>query len=332
MAVHDELRILKLAGTVAAHLSVLLAAAPASFSTPTAAGQTPATASPSQSAARAPSPASPATRIAPPTQPTAPLPHPAGVPEGQWGLVRAERVHGYWRVFLQNERLLVRIDKSDDKAGKYKITAFCALLGGKPVMISDSIDSRHSPGPAPAFFVLTDARVLEDGPRRKTVQLDFGNGKRVQNVSIFPNSPVLEIEYLQLNPNKHTVDLRIVGGSTVIYGAQQWQQQRGWPDLYPNIKAPYLEKVAGSYYRHEWGPGPLNYHGHLIAGRYDKATGVGLGLVVPFDQLAWFKLVRDDGLERMAKSAPYKAYYFAVTGGDEEIVSVGKQIAEGKLP
>lgn len=252
--------------------------------------------------------------------------------ERDWGRVAVGQTDGRWEATLQNSELSMRYGRVVENNGtKDRIVDLSILIDGRPRLIGSGIDTRHSNG-RQEFFLLTDARVVEDGAARKTVQLVFGHGARRQNVSIYPRSRVFTIEYLTLQPSRHSCDLRLVGDTFYAHGAEEWQALRGWPMRYPKIND---KETTGddAYYRRVWGPpGPLACNGRLIVGRFERASGFGFGSVVRFDDLDWFKFTRSHGLERMMRAAPYTVHHFVVSGGAEEIAAVGRQIAEGRIP
>ena len=79
-------------------------------------------------------------------------------------------------------------------------------------------------------------------------------------------------------------------------------------------------------------PKELTYKDHLILGAHNKATGLGFGRVTPAQDTNYVKLL-ETGYEVFANwrqpHRPFTAYLFAVTGGAEELMSVGKTIAAG---
>ncbi|OHE88509.1 MAG: hypothetical protein A3G75_09580 [Verrucomicrobia bacterium RIFCSPLOWO2_12_FULL_64_8] len=248
--------------------------------------------------------------------------------DGPWGRVGVSQADGGFVAELENGRILVRYGRDGDRD---KIVEFRCKATGRNL---GEFDSRHNPT-NPTFFTLKDARVVLDGPGKKTVRLDFGS--RVQDVSICKDCPVLEIDYHTLNDYGHANDRGGETGEIVVYGAEEWLRARQrMPDFPPASPAidrrelyPMYEK---SYYRAEWGDaGPLSYKGWMIMGVCHQDGG-GYGLLLPADKIKWLKLMtqrRPWGFERAMKS-PYKACYFRVTqGGTERIMSMGKEIIDG---
>jgi hypothetical protein len=190
---------------------------------------------------------------------------------------------------------------------------------------------------------LTKAEVVYDGKERKTGHLEWNRGTVVQEISIFPDSPVLKIDYLVYGVN--VVDIGKPGGKPkgtyVFHGADQWYKTRKTitdtafrnhpnehhrlvDDLYPNYPNPVFLR--------EWGGQDLNYHGWFIMGVYDDSTGAGFGRVMPFKHIDIIKLLWQKGFELFPHFGnphqSFSGYLFTVTGGKQEILRRGRQIAD----
>lgn len=76
----------------------------------------------------------------------------------------------------------------------------------------------------------------------------------------------------------------------------------------------------------------MDYKGWYVLGVYDPENGRGFGRVVPADVMTYIKLLWGRGLEFFphwrGEWQPYTAYLFAVAGGREEILTLGKSIAD----
>jgi len=205
---------------------------------------------------------------------------------------------------------------------------------------------------------LTDASIVRDTPEEKTVRLAWNasgkfKGPAVSKISIYPNSTILKIDYLR-SAFAHICDIGTPGGrrhgaEKVIYGEKEWQEvrkkidaprlrnspspdERLTDDLYPKFPNPLID--VG------WGPTPMDYKGWYIMGVCDPQTKRGYGRVVPARTMRCIKLlsggrIPGEGFEffpwwkmQNRSRRPYTAYLFAVTGGREEILAKGKQIAD----
>lgn len=226
---------------------------------------------------------------------------------------------------LENSRLLVRYGSylSKDVGAKDAIVDLIIKPGTQN--LAGRIDSRSANGSKGKSNRLTCVEVLRDTQDRKTVRLDYGDGTAVQDVTIYPDAPWIEITY-----HHHDVNIFDTAGPKLeyaVFGAAEWAASRQWPQPYPA----YPE----GFYRKEWdAPGPLAYNGHFILGAYDPATGRGYGRVMPSDDVDVIKLLFSRGFEMFPHYQPrrpqrsFTGYLFVVTGGAEEILSLGKKLAE----
>ena len=193
------------------------------------------------------------------------------------------------------------------------------------------------------------AEVIYAGPDRMTVRLEspaktepaaFHGSRAVEEVTIYPDSLILRMDYIEYGVN--VVDWGSPGGTTagtcVIYGAEKWI--RGHV-LYPDQYYSVLPEEKGD----PEDAGSLNYHGSVIAGVYNPANGRGLGRVMPvadtsvmkhmgeYRGIEWFPHVEwRPPYASKGHRRPFTGYLYLVAGGAEEILSVGKQIADGELP
>ncbi|GAN31510.1 LamG-like jellyroll fold domain-containing protein [Candidatus Brocadia sinica] len=183
---------------------------------------------------------------------------------------------------------------------------------------------------------LTTAVVVQDDANVKTVRLEWDNGAKVSEVSIYPDSHYIKTKYLKYGTNIVDQGSPGGGGSSSgvyeIYGASEWK--RGYV-IYPNI---YFDRYPGDVgYQNITEidqPGPLDYHGWFIMGVYNEANGRGFGRVAPVSQIDIIKLLWNKGFELFPTfnrtHSPYTAYLFVVTGGGaNEILSRGKNLADG---
>ena len=196
---------------------------------------------------------------------------------------------------------------------------------------------------------IAKAEVTYAGPDRMTVRLEspakteptaFHGPRVVEEVTVYPDSLILRMDYIEYGVN--VVDWVSPGGTTagtcVIYGAEKWI--RGHV-LYPDQYYSVLPEEKGD----PEDAGSLNYHGSIIAGVYNPANGRGLGRVMPvadtsvmkhmgeYRGIEWFPHVEwRPPYASKGHRRPFTGYLYLVAGGAEEILSVGKQIADGELP
>ncbi|KXK30711.1 MAG: hypothetical protein UZ01_01223 [Candidatus Brocadia sinica] len=183
---------------------------------------------------------------------------------------------------------------------------------------------------------LTTAVVVQDDANVKTVRLEWDNGAKVSEVSIYPDSHYIKTKYLKYGINIVDQGSPGGGGSSSgvyeIYGASEWK--RGYV-IYPNI---YFDRYPGDVgYQNITEidqPGPLDYHGWFIMGVYNEANGRGFGRVAPVSQIDIIKLLWKTGFELFPTfsrpHSPYTGYLFVVTGGGaNEILSRGRNLADG---
>jgi hypothetical protein len=197
--------------------------------------------------------------------------------------------------------------------------------------------------------LLLNGAVVYDGSDKKTVRLgwsDFDAGPPTNyithEVTIYPNSSFLQIDYLDAQWQTNIVDLARPGGTSggthIAYGAAGWI--RGYTAYNPD---PQL----GSYYN-RYPPdglndpvdgGSLNYNNHFIVGVYNPANGVGYGRVASIPDTHIVKLLLGDderrGLEQfpypfyVANTPPFRQYLYAFTDGESEMLYDGQQLADG---
>jgi hypothetical protein len=226
---------------------------------------------------------------------------------------------------LENSRLRVRYGQyqTPDVGPKDAIVELVAKPGTEN--LAGRIDSRSANSSKLKANRLTNVELLHDGEDRKTLRLDYGDGSAVQDVTIYPDEPWIEITY-----RHHDVNIFDTAGPKLqyeVYGAAEWAAARNRQEIYPA----YPE----SFYRKEWGaPGPLEYRGYFILGAYDPATGRGYGRVMPSADVDVVKLLFSRGFEMFPHYQPrrpqrdFTGYLFVVTSGPQEIQARGKALAE----
>ena len=194
---------------------------------------------------------------------------------------------------------------------------------------------------------LYDAYITNNGVDKKTVRLiwfdKYNNPdkKITHEVTIFANSKYLKIDYINIHYGVNVVDLGQPGGTAsgthVAYGHSGWDR-----DYITHQESEF----HGSYYN-RYPPdgvndpadgGSLNYNGHFILGVYNPANGRGFARVMPVADTSIVKLLLEPTTRRGLEMFPYPffqshdpftGYLYVVTGGESEILSVGKQLAGG---
>ncbi|MGH7996229.1 MAG: hypothetical protein ACREFX_07750 [Opitutaceae bacterium] len=178
--------------------------------------------------------------------------------------------------------------------------------------------------------ILKQAVVVHDGAKRKTIRLVWQSldekPSPEEEVSIFPEGAFIEVRYLRWDVN--IVNLTTGGACFAVHGADRWV--RGYvpyPQHYYNRAEHNIDNITVP---DAADGGPLNYHGSFILGVYDKPIGTGWALVMPVSAVSIIKLL-DHGFEIFPwfkqPHREFTACFFAVTGGQKEIESVGRQLA-----
>lgn len=190
---------------------------------------------------------------------------------------------------------------------------------------------------------LRNAEILYDGPDRKTLRLEW-NGKPgigqykelVSEISIFPNSRFIKIDYEKVAWGYVIVDLGLPGGTysgaNVAYGAESWR--RGYV-AYPES---YYSRLPQETYDDPADGGSLNYNDHFIVGVYAPNSEIGLGRVFPIAETRSIKFLLGEGSRRGFEVFPpdfntdpdasYTSYLYPVIEGPDEIIEQGKRLVD----
>jgi hypothetical protein len=264
-----------------------------------------------------------------------------------WGVVKAtlgDGPEGDGTILLENRALRVRYaaKRFHDGNKDHVITEFLVKKTGGQLAVGDQLDGIWMNADE-GRGRMTSARVTFDGPDRKTLRVEWDGGKVVQEFTIWPNQPIVGINYIKYGVN--IVDMVNSVDALEVYGAKAWQEARAkvtdetllnipnphhrlTRDLYPRYPFPLL---AGKDWE-KLEPRELTYHGHLILGAYKQETGLGFGRVFPVQDADYVKLL-NMGFEVFANwQQPHReftGYLYAVTGGPNELMAVGKTIAAG---
>lgn len=176
------------------------------------------------------------------------------------------------------------------------------------------------------------------------MQLDFG--WRSQNVSIFRDSAIVELDYHTPDNNGHSLD-RGVGrpGRFVAHGAEEWLVSRKTmvqkdfaAAVVPGPNPPEMNRedlyplYPQVWYNRIWNlsPEPLSYKGWVVLGMLQGKGGYGL--LFPAMQTRWIKLMREHGGVERAVQGAHKAYIYVLPNGDSDaIVRRGREIVDSTL-
>ena len=216
---------------------------------------------------------------------------------------------------------------------------------------------------------MTSAQLIYDGPDRKTVHMTWESGAE-QEVSIFPAASYLQIDYISWDflitdwPDWRNDDNAWQEQMIEVHGADLWHRTidpadqpthpDGWPwdpndpSHFPNDPNAMREWGLGYseiyYDRLPWDAskqgeldpfdgGPLNYNGHFIIGAHKLASGEGYGRTLPVSRTSAVVLWSYRGLEFTPDGGGrFTSYLYPVTGGKQEILSLGKQLIDGVEP
>ena len=194
---------------------------------------------------------------------------------------------------------------------------------------------------------LFSASIVYSGTDRKTVRLiwvdEFNDPtkKITQEVTIFGNSRYLKINYSDVQYGINVVDLGTPGGTTagthVAYGHSGWN--RGYITFQdPSYFGSYYNRYPPDGVNDPTDGGSLNYNGNFIVGVYNSSNGRGFARVMPVADISIIKLLLYPSTRRglelfphpfLQTHLPFTGYLYVVTGGESEILSVGKQLADG---
>jgi len=273
---------------------------------------------------------------------------------GNWGNVSVGKdSEDRWEATLENTRISVRYGFRMKEYAEGMITDFIIKDFPDENVAGNTMDAAAHRGE------LINAVVVKDSPEVKTVRLEWDptptkkfKGPAVSEVSIFPESPYIKIDYLSYC-FPHVCDIgspggirgkvtdASTGGTYVIYGAEEWQKARAkitdpelrnhpnehhrvTDDLYPLYPKPLIDRG--------WGETPMSYKGWYIMGVYNEKNGRGYGRILPVAAVPYIKLLWNKGFELFpfwrTKPEPHTEYLFVVEKGPDEIISFGKSLVD----
>ena len=244
-----------------------------------------------------------------------------------WGSVRVSKdKQGGWNVYFDNSEIFVHYGTGNNSEGYIKdfnVKAKNANLHGN---IIDAAAHRSR---------ITNARIINNSSIKKTVRVTWiGNElfpyPAVSDISIFPDSKYLRIDYIEC-AFAHIAEWGYgEWGTYKIYGYDIAD-----PPLYE--KCFYWENsnygCEGEYVNWkgiEGDPSSLLYKGWFILGVYDS-KGVGYGRVLKGEDIHTIKLLSKTGFEIFIKNLPTTSYLFTVTQGADEVISIGKMLVDNHV-
>jgi hypothetical protein len=268
--------------------------------------------------------------------------------ESPWGVVRATLGDGPERdgtILLENQSIRIRYNAKRFADGNkdHVITDFLVKKSGGQLAIGDQLDGIWMNADE-GRGQITSASVAFDSAERKTLHVEWDNGKVIQEFTLWPERPVVRIDYLKCGIN--IVDMVSSVDSFEVYGAKAWQVTRAkvtntallnhpnphhrlTKELYPKYPFPL---VAGK----DWEKleiADLTYHHHFILGAYNRETGLGFGRVYPAQDANYIKLL-NTGFEVFPNwqqsQRRFSSYLYAVTDGSEELLSAGMAVADSE--
>jgi S-layer homology domain len=252
-------------------------------------------------------------------------------------------------VILENSQIYVKYEAYTHLNDEFAIKEFKIKSAGNENQVG--VGSYNYFDADSGRWGLKSASIIYNGADKKTVRLIWYGERNdpikdiTHEVTIFGDSKYLKIDYINVKYGINVVDLGLPGGTSagthVAYG------HSGWDRDYITFQesGPFF----GSYYN-RYPPdgvndpvdgGSLNYNGNFIVGVYNSSNGRGFGRVMPVADTSIFKLLLTPttrrGLEMfphpfLKSHNPFTGYLYVVTGGESEMLSMGKQLAGGGTP
>mgnify|MGYP001167360091 CR=1 FL=1 len=203
---------------------------------------------------------------------------------------------------------------------------------------------------------LKNARLVSEDADSKTVRLEY-SGKpdeiiAVSELTIYRDSPVIRIDYLQYPSWTNTVDIGAPGGldsdskdwksraCTRVHGQKEYKEKYG-RDLVFHEESYWNTFDEPQKDTDPVDGGPLNYNGHLIMAVADLESGIGFGRVMPVKTpgkggISILKLLWNQGFECFAATGDddrpsYTGYIYVFATGLDEAMKIGRHIADGDM-
>lgn len=270
-----------------------------------------------------------------------------------WGSITIKPVDDSYEVTLENSQFRAVYKKSPNPWAHrhptclveyyYKKIDKELIENGRWDDILDPLDHSKKPAVPEHHYRehLLSVEIIYNGSDKKTVRLNWENTE--EEVTIFPDSPVLQIDYIRWYvlitdwsdwPKEGDVYKEQM---FAVYGADKWHRTYDPADtvrtpgvaynkMYFNRADRDAEKQGG---KDPVDGGPLNYKGYFIVGAYKKATGAGYARLIPVRRMNVLILWSYRGWEFFpAGKERFTTYLYPVSGGAEEIIETGKKIAD----
>jgi len=231
--------------------------------------------------------------------------------------------NGRWYAILENSQLKVKYAYFFENTAQTAIVALIIKAGGlNEDQAGSYLDAAAGRG------LMTKATVTYNGLDRKTVRLEWDNGAKIQDVSIFPDSTYIKIDYLKFGIG--LVDMGSPGGGST--GSYEFYGAGSWIRGYVTHPANYYNRYPGDGINDPVDGGSLNYNGYFVGGVYRASNNRGFGRVMPVAATDIVKLLLNRGFQFFPylqhAHKPYTAYLYVITGGANELMAVGQQLAD----
>lgn len=264
-----------------------------------------------------------------------------------WGAIDFIKENGNLKLTLENSQIKCIYATVVTANPETAITSF--LLKGKNIDLSGKhLGEMAKTGEIDRGVLSDKTGIIYEGKDKKIVHLEWDEGASIEEITLYKDKPYLKIDYLNMYVNICDMGNEDIfnDGKFVIYGADAWQKIRkeklnsGFNSgTEPHgMMTEYLFPAYPNPLLGDWGisaeQNPMNYKGWYILGIYSPSNKVGYGRVVPAHVVDHVKLLSKSGFEQFPfwfggkSKKPFSEYLFAIEGGEENIISMGKQIIE----
>lgn len=247
---------------------------------------------------------------------------------------------GYWEANLENEKIKVRYGFGmGAKEPESFIRKLILKAHPETNFAGALIDGAAHRG------LLTKAEVIKDDEAEKTIYLEWAPVRSMKNrfpgpakceISIFPNSAVLKIKYVDFCFS-HICDIGLDstdvlnanwGGKISVYGFNkdtlpQYEACLYW-QKYGDFGCEGVYAATGI----EGDPEPLSYKGWMVMGAYNTANNIGFGRVLPTENIQAIKLLWNKGFEIFPQGKNFIGYLYFFDNGKDGVLSFGKSIVD----
>lgn len=263
-----------------------------------------------------------------------------------WGAINIKKINNNLQISIENNKILCTYSPVLTANLETAITKL--IIKENNINISGSLIDEMARGGGDRGTLSDKTGIIYEGKDKKTVHLEWDNGASIQEITIFKDKPYLKIDYVDMYINICDLGNNEVfeDGEYAIFGADSWRELRekqlssGFKvdsnahhaltnDLFPQYPNPLLGE-----WNIEEKDNPMNYKGWYILGVHSPKNGVGYGRVIPANVIDHLKLLNNSGFEQFPfwfgkqTKRPFSEYLFAIKGGKDEIISMGKEIVE----